>query len=1127
MEAKRGVRWVNGRTVLWSVAGLLALLSAPAVHFYSIEQTLTSRSEGEAQRVELAATSVANVIAEIASTVRVIANFNMVRDFVLDPSPQARGLVERTFTDIVSARQVYDQLRIVATSGRELMRVDLVDDHGSVKPQAALSDKKSRYYVQESLSLKEGQVYISRLDLNVENGVLEQPIKPMLRVVAGIHDEGRLQGLLVINYRASHLLESIRRSAHEASGSDIWLLNKQGYWLHSSDPAQAWGFMYEDRLLDNVPTQYPELWQSIAESGNQVGRQVQVGGFVYTWDWVDFSEILLGSGVARSSGDLLYSREADGWWVVTRIPVAEHAFTITGYLQRHWRLQTGFLAALLLLTLLVDRAWVNARLERLNNARSSRRFEDLTNRHRIGVFSLIDGRIRRANQAFADILRVSGSEAVNGMTLADLGFPAEALEEVRSGVAGQQEVDLEALRLVRPNGSVLWLTLSFKPQPGVSGVYDFVVEDITEEKIRRDREQEHQHQLEMAGELSAIGYWTLDVETEALSWSSAMYHIHGRREGDFRLSYTTAVECILPDQRDALRASIERSIATGEAFAEHLTIVRPDGEHREVVVHAIGEPGVGGAIERVFGVYQDVTDISEQERELREIEARLRTVLDTINDAVVTIDNQGVIRQFSGGAEKMFGHMSEYAVGRNVSLLMPPEVARDHDDFLRRYREGNRSGFVGGGLREMLGQKADGSVFPIEITLGTSDLEGEPLVVGVMRDLSERKKTEEQLFQAQKMEAVGKLTGGVAHDFNNILTVILGNIQLAARKATDGDYVKGKLSTAENATKIGADLTRRLLAYSRQQDLEFETVDVNALLGDLNNMLLRTIGEDIELDFHLDTTSCYALVDKNQLETALLNLVVNARDALAGPGKIKVETSHVVLSEQYAAARTEVVPGEYILLSVSDNGPGIPKDIQDSIFEPFFTTKEVGKGTGLGLSMVYGFVKQSSGHIDVYSESDLGTTFKIYLPVAEEARVDKPSQEPTESEGGSETILVVEDEHDVREVSVSILMDLGYTVLEAANGPEALAILDSQTHIDLLFTDIIMPGGMRGTDVAKEARGRRPGIRVLFTSGYTERAFQASDVEFAHEMLLSKPFNFESLAEKIRLALDHPTKKIS
>jgi nitrogen-specific signal transduction histidine kinase/CheY-like chemotaxis protein len=387
------------------------------------------------------------------------------------------------------------------------------------------------------------------------------------------------------------------------------------------------------------------------------------------------------------------------------------------------------------------------------------------------------------------------------------------------------------------------------------------------------------------------------------------------------------------------------------------------------------------------------------------------------------------------------------------------------------------------------------------------------------QDVTERHATEERLRQSEKMNAVGQLTGGVAHDFNNLLTVVIGNLDLAIDRVQQ--ELRPAIEGALRAAERGAALVRQMLAFSRRQTLISEMLDLNHVAAGMEQMLRRTLGEDVEIEMRLATPLWPALADRAQVESALLNLAINARDAMPGGGKLTIETDNAHLDQDYAVHNAEVAPGDYVALAVTDTGTGMTPEVLGHAFEPFFTTKEVGKGTGLGLSMIYGFAKQSQGHVKIYSEVGHGTTVRLYLPrKTAAADATAPATVDRAHMQGRESILVVEDDADVRAFVVGQLGDLGYRVIEAADGPQAQRILESDQPIDLLFTDVIMPGGMTGRQLADAARARRPGLKAVFTSGYTENSIVHQGKLDSGVSFLSKPFRRQELALKIRETLD-------
>ena len=392
-------------------------------------------------------------------------------------------------------------------------------------------------------------------------------------------------------------------------------------------------------------------------------------------------------------------------------------------------------------------------------------------------------------------------------------------------------------------------------------------------------------------------------------------------------------------------------------------------------------------------------------------------------------------------------------------------------------------------------------------------------VVGIADDITEARSRDEQLRQAQKMEAVGQLTGGVAHDFNNILTVVIGNLDLLQKKQED-PVLKRMAQHALDASTRGADLTQRLLAIARKQTLSPKVLDLNECVTGMMQLMRTTLGETIDIEVKTDSGLWRCKVDSGRFENALLNLAINARDAMPKGGKLTIETRNAVLGNDFVAAHPGVSKGDYVSVSVSDTGTGIRQEILDRIFEPFFTTKDVGEGSGLGLSMVYGFIKQSGGELEVESEEGKGTLMRLYLPRSAEA--DVPMEQPANEEvphASGEKILLVEDQADVRAITVTMLHELGYRVVEASRGDEALDIMQSTAEFDLLLSDLVLPGGMSGVDVANRSRRIDPAIKVLFITGYADDAVMPRGEVGAEFDLLRKPFNTAALGRKLRSVL--------
>ena len=501
-------------------------------------------------------------------------------------------------------------------------------------------------------------------------------------------------------------------------------------------------------------------------------------------------------------------------------------------------------------------------------------------------------------------------------------------------------------------------------------------------------------------------------------------------------------------------------------------------------------------------------------------EAHYRAVTDSAKDAIITIDKQGEIISWNVGAETIFGYTKDEVVGKSAKMLMPVESRADHSAGVKRVAAGGEHHLIGS-TRELQGLRKSGDEFPLELSLANWVVDDEPFFSAIIRDITDRRATEEQLLQAQRMEAIGQLTGGVAHDFNNLLAIMIGNAQFLEDRAGEDEVSKEFIGEIKAAIDRGASLTGRLMAFSRKATLIPVAADVSDLIGSLHDMLRRTLGETVEIKIIITPELWPAMIDPHQFENALVNLAINARDAMPTGGTLTIETANVTLDKTYAEQHEEVTPGDYVSVAVSDTGTGMTPEVLEKVFEPFFTTKEVGQGSGLGLSMVYGFVKQSKGHITIYSEVDHGTTVKLYMPRSQEGGAKTVAEDDAvEPARGSERILVVEDDPRVRKGPVKILRDHGYEVVEAGNGEEAIDHLKSGQAFSLLFTDVVLPGGMNGVEIAKEAKRLQPSIKVLYTTGYAENAVVHNGQLEPGVTLVNKPFRREELLKKVRAMLD-------
>lgn len=501
----------------------------------------------------------------------------------------------------------------------------------------------------------------------------------------------------------------------------------------------------------------------------------------------------------------------------------------------------------------------------------------------------------------------------------------------------------------------------------------------------------------------------------------------------------------------------------------------------------------------------------------RDDSADLDALLTAAVDAMVLADVDGRIMRCNAACYRLFGYDDGELVGASVNILMPDREAQRHDAYMKHHLATGEQRIIGHG-RELEARRKDGSVFPIHLSVGRAEIPGGVHFVAILHDLSRRRAAEMALERSQRLEAIGQMTGGIAHDFNNLLTLIIGNLELASHRDITPD-VRDLLHDALEAAELGADLTGRLLAFARQSRLEPETLKTNTAIERITSLVRKSLAGGHRLDLVLAPEVWDIHTDPTQLQSALVNLLRNAEDAMEADGVILVMTENANIDDGYLAQEIDIEPGRYVRISVSDTGVGMTAEARRKAFEPFFTTKPPGKGTGLGLATVYGFVRQSGGHITIYSEPGQGTTVNLYLPAridAAEAKAEAAAPVPTPLPGGGEVILVVEDDEAVRRMTGTRIRALGYDVREAGSVDEALELLGRAKDVALVFSDMVMPGVKTGLDLAWHLRRHQPELPILLTTGYSG---EMSDAEALNGFgLIRKPYRQEDLAEAIRNA---------
>jgi PAS domain S-box-containing protein len=1106
--------------------------------------------------------------ADIASFRSAAALNGLVRARLAGGVDPTDGVSEKTWHDRIAARlsaelnakPVYSQFRIlgIENDGREIVRVDRSGPNGAVRivPDAELQRQGDQAYFKDTIKLGAGEVYVSPLDLNHENGGIETPHVPTLRVATPIFaPNGNPFGIIIINVDMRPAFNRVRSSVRQ--GGKIYVVNKPGDYLVHPESAREFGS--ELGTPTNWPADFPSLASSVGASqggadlvADQAGRPSGVA-FAPTIlagsEWVAViatapNAVIMAPAAAIRNASLLVGLIAVLCAAALALliarsltrPIVQLTAAVEGIARNKGAAipveaggETGVLARAFARA--IDE--VSAKTAALEREVAEHRRTVAARDHHAARERLFSAAVESSNDAIVTKSLDGaitgwnpGAERLFGFTAAEavgkdiyLIVPPDRRPEIHDILRrigqGERIEHYETVRL-RKDGSPVDVSLSISPIKTASGAIvgaSKTARDITEHKTTQQALGQQIEERRRIFETSQDLILVTDPKGVLVQVSPSSQAILGYSPEE--MIGHSAIDFIHGDDLDSTRDEMRAARRGHHTRNFNSRYVHKTG--RSVTLSWMGtwsEP-----VRRHFFVGRDMTESWLAQETLRESEQLARGIIDTALDAFVQMDESGTVSDWNSQAERIFGWPRSEALGRNLGELIIPESRRAaHKSGLRRFLRTGEGPILGRRL-EIEARRRDGKEIKVELSITALRRRDGVVFNGFIRDLTDRIAAEERIRQSEKMEAVGQLTGGIAHDFNNILTVITGTIEILAEAVVKDPQLTAITRMIDEAAARGADLTQHLLAFARKQPLQPRETDLNTLIIETAKLLRPTLGEQIEIESVFEDEACLATVDPNQLATALLNLAINARDAMPRGGKLTLETGLVFLDEDYANTHSDVRSGRYALIAVSDTGTGIPAGILDKVFNPFFTSKEPGKGTGLGLSMVYGFVKQSAGHIKIYSEEGHGTTIKIYLPPGTGASLAPEAATAPVIEGGHETILIVEDDKLVRDYVLAQLHSLGYVTLDAANAAEALAVVKAGKQFDLLFTDVIMPGAMNGRQLANEVQKSKPGLKVLFTSGYTENAIIHHGRLDSGVLLLAKPYRKSDMAGMIRKAL--------
>ncbi len=1039
---------------------------------------------------------------------------------------------------------------------REILRVDRSGPNDTVRivPEAELKRVGDAPYFRDTIRLAADGIYVSSIHLVEENAEVATPPVAIMQIAMPVMAaDGKPYGIVIVDVDMRLALDRLRVSVRTGEGS--YLVDGKGDYLVHPDRAREFGSQR------GTPTDWRRDMPHFAsllgttkgvalqpDKGEQRGAAALAPVVLAGSEWVAFIQTVPRTVFMAPAAAIQNSSITVG--LIAVLGAAVLAFLIarsltrpivqlteavqdaarnrkavipvdaggeTGVLARAFAQVMGEAHAK---TVALEREVEEHRrtiAARDHHAERERLFSAAVESSNDAIVTTsLDGTITGWNSA-AERLYGYAAADVAGQNITML-VPTSRLPEMQDTLRrigwGESIEHNETTRLHR-DGSAIEISLSISPIKAPSGAtigISTVARDITDNNKTRLALRQQTEELRRVFEASQDLIMVMDSRGSVVQISPSCLTILGYRPGE--MIGHSGVDFIHPDHLEKSRDEM-RALRRGQrpTIADTRCIHR-DG--REVWLSWLGvwsQP-----VKRFFFVGRDMTEGRRAQEALRESALLARGIINTALDAFVQMDERGTITDWNSQAENIFGWTRDEAVGAKLSELIIPYVHRSaHTAGMERFLRTGEAAILGRRF-EIEAMRRDGGEIKVELSVTELKRRNGFVFNGFMRDLTDRIATEDRIRQAEKMEAVGQLTGGIAHDFNNILTVITGTIEILTDAVRNEPQLAAITRMIDEAASRGADLTQHLLAFARKQPLEPRETDVNVLIIDTAKLLQRTLGEHVEIESVFADETCPAIVDPNQLATAILNLALNARDAMPDGGKLIIETGLVVLDESYARTHNDVRPGRYAMIAVSDTGTGIPAGILDKVFNPFFTSKGPGKGTGLGLSMVYGFVKQSAGHIMIYSEEGHGTTIKMYLPPATGIALAAESGQALTIVGGNETILVVEDDTLVRNYVLTQLHSLGYVTLDAGNTTEALAIVNAGHSFDLLFTDVIMPG-LNGRQLANEILKIRPEMKLLFTSGYTENAIIHHGRLDEGVLLLAKPYRKSDMAIMMRKAL--------
>ena len=1032
-----------------------------------------------------------------------------------DSRPGDLNELSDEFKTLLATKKNYEKIRLLDLHGKEVLRVHFHQSRVSETPTHALQDKSHRYYIAASSSLGKNEIYISPLDLNWENGNIEQPLEPSMRLISPVFDvSGTKRGLLVLNVLVDKMLQAFM-DKHADMPRRSLIVDRKGGWIHDGMIAKNWKFLLPENQHQSFKEKHPDAWKAIHQHGH--------GQFVNEHGMFTFVTLRVLPAAYRAlpddvnRGNISALNNGQPVWKIIQYRSAGELAVLTAPLAQ--RIGAFVVLFLLLLIPLVWRMVSSAAQRQFFERKlrqSEHKFRHLVEDLPDALVVLLDGRIAYANKAAAELFHAKEISSLVGQTAIDFVHPESRqmmIHRIQVLMNGQLVENVEEHLLALDGSDIFAMVSSASVMFEGKSAVQTVIRDISKQRKAEGklRIALQRHELYLAQTRMAIIEWAVDFTV--VEWNRGAEIIFGFSAEDAIGKHVTEL-ILASDQRahvDAVWQQVLSNQGGHHSVNENITkdgrIITCEWQNTPL----IRKDG------KVIGVVSLCSDISEAQRRQAELH-KLQQAIEHAGESVMITDVDAIIEYVNPAFSKISGFAADEVIGQTPKIL---KSGQQNDAFYQHFWQKISSGETWHG--SLVDKRKDGRLYPALMSVAPILDEHGNIThyVSIQQDMSEHEELEEKFRQAQKMEALGTLVGGIAHDFNNVLAGILGNLYLLKKQTVSDAGVQTKLERIEKAGKRAADMIRQLLTFARKGESELTPMPVQPFIKEILKLARSSIPENIALLHDLGEQDYQIRGDGTQMQQMMLNLLVNASHALEGRDQPAITVSMNIYKpdEDFLSVYREIGSKPLLCITVADNGCGISKANLEHVLEPFFTTKEEGKGTGLGLAMVYGSMQNHGGVIDIDSEEGEGARVNLYFPLCESEKAAAKKETTDVICGKGETILLADDNEHVREIMQEILHDFGYRVLVAEHGQQALKMfMDHASEVGLALLDIVMPV-MGGEEAAERLRELKPDLPILFLSGYEKGVSPGDKAETQNITILTKPVDLAELSHHIHKSL--------